>query len=425
MRIYRLLVFFLLLFPSISFSQKVLVLKIEGIINAATADYVQRGIEEAGHSNYEAIVLQINTPGGVLNATRTIVSSLLESPVPTVSYVSPGGAHAGSAGVFITMAANIAAMAPGTNIGAAHPVALGGTMDSIMNAKATNDATAFIRTIAQKRNRNLQWAEEAVTKSISITSSEALEQNVINLVADNMSTLLAEVNGKTVETATGTHTLKTTGAETVVLEMGAIEKILNIISDPNLTYILFLLGLFGLLFELFNPGLIFPGIVGVISLVLSLYAMQTLPINYAGLALIVFGIVLFLLEIKIVSHGLLAIGGIVSLFLGSMILIRSHSTLELVSLSKTVIFTSVAASAFFFLVIIGLGLKAQKRKPAIGINTMIGEFADVIVPLHPTGSVKVNGEIWQAESIAGNIEINQKVKIVEVRDLKLFVEPIT
>lgn len=400
-----------------------MVLKIDGIINAASVDYVQRGIEQAKNNKNTCIILQINTPGGLLNATRSIVGSLLESPVPIISYVSPGGAHAGSAGVFITLAANIAAMAPGTNIGAAHPVNISGSFDSIMNAKATNDAAAFIRTIAQKRNRNLQWAEEAVKFSTSITASEALEQNVINLVADNLNTLLIEIDGKTVETAAGPVELKTKNIKTEVLEMGAIEKMLNILSDPNLTYVLFLLGIFGLLFELFNPGLIFPGIVGVICLVLSLYSMQTLPINYAGLALSIFGIILFLLEIKIVSHGLLAIGGIVSLLLGSMILIRASSTLELVSLSKTVIFTSVASSALFFLVIIGLGLKAQKRKPAIGLKTMIGQLAIVIVPLKPNGSVRVNGEIWQAESIGGEIAVDQEVKIIDVKDLKLIVEP--
>lgn len=349
---------------------------------------------------------------------------MLDSPVPIIVYVSPGGAHAGSAGVFITLAANIAAMAPGTNIGAAHPVALQATMDSTMNEKTTNDAAAFIRAIAEKRNRNLQWAENAVRRSYSYSETEALEDSVIDLIAKNEQDLLNKVDGRQVELNSGTVTLQTKNASIESLKMGFVEKLLNIISDPNIAYILLLLGMYGIMFELYNPGAILPGIVGVISLVLAFYSMHSLPINYAGLALIIFGIILFLLEIKIVSHGLLAIGGVISLLLGSLMLIRSGSSLEMVKISRAVIYAATAVSALFFLFIIGFGIRAQRLKVVTGIEAMIGHTGEVTGILDPTGTVRVQGETWNAESISGVIEKGTKVRIKEMKNLKLYVEPI-
>ncbi len=337
-------------------------------------------------------------------------------------YVAPGGAHSGSAGVFITLAAHVAAMAPGTNIGAAHPVELQGGMDTIMNAKATNDAAAFIRTIAEKRKRNLEWAEDAVRHSLSITESEALAKKVIDTIARTDQELLNQINGKNIGVSSGTVTLHTSNASIESYEMGSIEKILNIISDPNIAYILLMLGMYGLLFELYSPGAIFPGIIGVISLILAFYSMQTLPINYAGLALIIFGIILFLLEIKIVSHGLLAIGGSISLLLGSLMLIRSDSTLEFVRLSRTVIISSVAVTVFFFLFVIGLGLKAQRAKPVTGIEGMISKTGESIDALDPAGRVSVQGEIWNAESVSGPISKGEKIRVTGIKNLKLYVE---
>ena len=296
-----------LFFPSLLFGQTVISIK-NGTINPVTAEFIQHAIEKAQNEKAECLIVYLNTPGGLLKSTRVIVSEILESSIPVVVYVSPGGAHAGSAGVFITLAAHIAVMSPGTNIGAAHPVDMQGERDTIMNLKATNDAAAFIRSIAEKRKRNWQWAEEAVEKSLSITENEALEKNVIDMVAKNTQDLLHQIDGKNIEVSSGTKTLRTKGAKMVALEMGSLEKILDTLSDPNIAYILMLLGLYGFVFELYNPGAILPGIVGVICLILAFYAMHTLPINYAGLALIIFGIVLFLLEIKIVSHGVLAIG---------------------------------------------------------------------------------------------------------------------
>jgi membrane-bound serine protease (ClpP class) len=353
-----------------------------------------------------------------------IVSSFLESKVPIVVYVTPGGAHAGSAGVFITMAANIAAMSPGTNIGAAHPVDIEGKMDSVMGEKVTNDAAAFIRTIAEKRNRNLKWAEEAVRKSLSITETEALKINVIDLIAKNTDDLLTNIDGKQVITIAGAMTLHTKGARIESLEMGWAEKLLDVLSNPNIALILFQLGIIGLMLELYNPGSIFPGIVGVISLVLAFYSMHTLPINYAGLALIIFGIILFLLEIKIVSHGMLAIGGGVSLFLGSIMLIRTSSMLEFVDISWIVIVISVAVTTFFFVFLIGLGLKVQRKKPTTGTEGLIGEIGETVKALNPEGTVRVHGEFWQAESTGGKIEKGERVRVVEIQNLKLRVEQV-
>ena len=414
----------LTLFPSIVFAQKVISIKVDGTINPATADFIHGGIKKAATEKASCLLIHLNTPGGLLKSTRVIVSDILNSPVPVIVYVSPGGAHAGSAGVFITMAAHIAAMAPGTNIGAAHPVALQAVMDSTMNEKTTNDAAAFIRSIAEKRKRNVEWAENAVRKSHSYSETEALEYSVIDFIARDDEELLNIVHGKQVAINSGLITLQTKGAKIESLEMTFIGKLLDTISDPNIAYILFLLGMYGLLFELYSPGAILPGIVGVISLILAFYSMHSLPVNYAGLALIIFAIILFLLEIKIVSHGLLAIGGIVSLLLGSMMLIRSDSGLDMARISRGVIYAATAVSALFFLFVLSFGIRAQRSKVVTGIEAMIGNTGEVIEILNPTGTVRVNGETWNAESLSGAITRGEKVRIKEMRNLKLYVEPI-
>lgn len=416
---------FLFLLPFTLTAQKVISITIDGTINPVTAGFIHDGIEKAKKEKAACLLIHLNTPGGLLKSTRVIVSDMLDSPVPVIVYVSPGGAHAGSAGVFITLAAHIAAMAPGTNIGAAHPVALQAAMDSTMNEKATNDAAAFIRAIAQKRNRNLQWAENAVRRSFSYSQTEALEDSVIDLIAKNEQDLLSQVDGKQLELSSGTITLHTKNAAVESFKMGFVEKLLDIISDPNIAYILLLLGMYGLIFELSSPGAILPGIVGVISLILAFYSMHSLPINYAGLALIIFGVILFLLEIKIVSHGLLAIGGVISLLLGSMMLIRSGSSLEMVKISRTLIYSATAVSALFFLFIIGVGIQAQRLKVVTGIDALIGDTGEVIERLDPAGTVKVQGETWNAESLSGIIGKGERVRIKEMKNLKLYVEPVT
>jgi membrane-bound serine protease (ClpP class) len=421
---YRTIFLFSLYFltSEISVSERIILLKIDGAINPASAALIERGIQIASEKDAECLIIQLNTPGGLLKSTRVIVSALLESKVPTVVFVGPGGAHAGSAGVFITMAGHIAAMAPGTNIGAAHPVNLQGQEDSIMMEKSTNDAAAFIRTIAEKRQRNLDWAEKAVRKSQSITETEALDKNVIDIIAKNMEDLLNQIDGKEIELSTGKTILHTKGASIELIEMDWSEKILDTLSDPNIAYILFMLGIYGLMFELYNPGSIFPGIVGVISIVLAFYSMHTLPINYAGLALIIFGIILFLLEIKIVSHGMLAIGGAISLFFGSIMLIRTPSVMEFVEISWIVVVFSVVLTTFFFVFLLGLGLKSQRKKPTTGMEGLIGEIGEAIVSMNPEGTVRIHGEIWQAESVSGKINKGGQIRVIEIQNLKLKVE---
>jgi len=311
-------------------------------------------------------------------------------------------------------------MAPGTNIGAAHPVTMQNQMDTTMNEKVTNDAAAFIRTIAEKRHRNIQWAERAVRRSYSYTETEALQDSVIDMIAKNDQDLLSKIDGMRVELSRGTKSLSTRGAAMEVYQMSAWEKILNIISDPTFTYLLLMLGLYGVVFELFSPGAMFPGIVGVIALILAFYSMQVLPVNYAGLVLIIFGVILFLLEIKIVSHGLLAIGGTLSLLLGSMMLMRSGSSYEFARISRVVIYMVTALSALFFLFVIGAGLSAQRRK----VTSMTGTTAEAMEMLDPVGMVKVQGELWSAESVGGIISKGDMVRIKERKDLKLYVEPI-
>jgi membrane-bound serine protease (ClpP class) len=405
-------------------AQTVVSIKIDGAINPVTAGFIHDAIEKAGNENAECIIIHLNTPGGLLKSTRSIVSDILESPVPVIVYVSPAGAQAGSAGVFITLAAHIAVMTPGTNIGAAHPVTLQGPMDSIMSGKVTNDAAAFIRSIAEKRNRNIEWAENAVRKSFSYSETEALEDSAIDLIAKNDRELLNIIDGKSIALSSGTKTLHTKNASIEVYKMNAIQKLLDIISDPSIAYILMMLGIMGLMFELFNPGAILPGIVGVISLILAYYAMHTLPINFAGLALIIFGIILFILEIKIISHGMLTVGGVVSLLLGSLMLIKPGSALEMARISRLVIISVTAVAALFFLFIIGLGIKAQRRKQVTGAHVLIGKTGEVLEGLDPTGSIKVNGEIWNAESLTGMISKGEKVMIKEMKNLKLYVEKI-
>jgi len=413
----------LVLISPFSFSQEVISITINKGINPSTAEFIQQGIQKAQKENAECLIINLNTPGGLLTSTREIVTNILQSSVPVVVYVSPTGAHAGSAGVFITMAANIAAMAPGTNIGAAHPVDMQGKSDAVLNEKIVNDAAAFLRTIAEKRNRNILWAEEAVRNSVAITEKEALEKNVTDVIAIDQKDLLSQIDGQQVQLKKATKTLHTKNAEVSTLEMGFFQKVLSAISDPNIAYIIMMLGFYGLIFELFSPGAIFPGVAGVIFLILAFYSMSSMPVNYAGVALIVFGIILFLLEIKIISHGILAVGGIVSLLLGSLFLFRTSPEENFIRLSWSVIFSVIAVSTAFFIFIVTLGINAQKNKIVSGANAMVGKQAISLTEIGVSGQVKIMGETWQAVSTGNKIEENKKVIVKEIKGLTLFVSP--
>ncbi len=402
--------------------RKVTVITLDGAINPAASDYINYGIKEAVKNKSQCLILRLNTPGGLLESTREIVAGFLQSPVPVVVYVSPPGARAASAGVFITMASNIAAMAPGTNIGAAHPVSMQGQMDSTMSEKATNDAAAFIRSISEKRNRNIKWAEKAVRNSISITASEALNKKVIDIISPNLDSLLIQLNGRSVHADNGITELKTADAKIVYLNMNFIQKLLSILSDPNFAYILFILGFYGILFELYNPGAILPGVVGVISLILAFYSLHTLPINYAGLALIIFGMVLFILEIKITSHGILTIGGVISLALGSMMLIKVDSAFQVLQISWQVILSVIIVSVLFFTFAIGMGIKAQRKRPTTGLEGLINQKGEAITDLDPAGKVRIHGEIWKAESLEGKIEKGSRVITSGISNLTLKIK---
>ncbi|MFZ0452564.1 MAG: nodulation protein NfeD [Ignavibacteriaceae bacterium] len=416
---------FILLFNFAANAQsQVYILSIDGTINPAASDYIVMGINKANEENAECIIVKLNTPGGLLKSTRVIVSEFLSSKVPVIVYVTPGGAQAASAGVFITMAANIAAMAPGTNIGAAHPVSSQGQMDSTMSEKVTNDAAAFIRTISEKRKRNIKWAEEAVRESVSITENEAVKKNVVNLIAKNIPDLLEKINGEKVETSDGEKILNTENVKIVDYDMNFSQKLLNVLSDPNISYILFMLGLYGLLFEIFSPGAIFPGVIGGICIILAFYAMHTLPINYAGLALIIFAVILFVLEIKIVSHGILMLGGIISLILGSIMLIDVKSMWGVLKISWEAIAMIVTITILFFFVIVGLGIKAQRKKPSTGEEGIVGEFGKAISDLNPNGLVRVHGEIWDAETSDAKIETGSRIVVEQVNKLKLKVKKV-
>jgi membrane-bound serine protease (ClpP class) len=416
-------IFLLLVLSQRSIAQNgaVLFLKIDGSINPATSDYIHEGIKHAEEMNARCVVVELNTPGGLLKSTRMIVTDFLTSPVPVVVYVSPAGGQAASAGVFITLAAHIAAMAPGTNIGAAHPVNGQGGMDSTMSEKVTNDAAAFIRTISEKRHKNIRWAEEAVRKSLSITETEALKDNVIDFIAKNRKDLLDSLDGKKVSAENGIVTLETKGVVIETHDMGWQYKILDILSDPNIAYIFMMIGMYGILFELYNPGSVFPGVAGAISLLVALYAFHTLPINYSGVALIVLGVILFLLEIKISSYGLLTVGGIISLFLGSIMLVNTEAWFDFQAVSLEVIIPTVLFTAAFFLFAVGAGLRAQLRKPVTGVEGLIGLQGVAITKLAPSGQVKVQGELWNAESLEGTLSKDSAITVAEVQDLLLKV----
>ena len=393
----------------------------EGVINPVAAEYINHVLAVAQEAGAAAVVLRLDTPGGLDTSMRLIIKDITASPIPVIVYVSPSGGRAASAGVFILFAAHIAAMAPGTNVGAAHPVAMGGgEMDAVMKAKVENDAASYIKSIAEKRGRNVQWAEDAVRKSLSVTEKEALTLKVIDLVAEDMPSLLAAVDGREVVTGAGKVVLRTKGAPLTETLMGWRLEALKALSDPNIAFILMTLGTIGLIAELYNPGAILPGIVGAISLILAFYSLQTLPINYAGVLLILLGVVLFILEIKVVSYGLLSLGGIASMVLGALMLVKTDAPFLKVSLS--VIIPTVVTFGGLLLGVTWLAVKSHRHRPVTGVESMVGTIAVARTELAPHGKVLLQGELWDAVS-EEPIHEGEEAEVKAVSGLTLTVQP--
>ncbi len=398
---------------------EVYIIEISGSINPAVADFLKKGINKASGDGVSCIIIKIDTPGGLAESMRKIVMAIFASKVPVVTYVAPSGARAASAGVMITIAADIAAMAPGTNIGAAHPVGAGGKdIGGKMSEKVTNDMVAYVKSIAQKRGRNVKWVEKAVRESVSVTETEALKANVIDIVAKDLDDLIRQINGRKIENK---GVLKLDNPKKTMIEESLRTKVLKIISDPNVAYILMMIGLAGLYFELSHPGAVLPGVVGGISIILAFFAFQTIPVNYAGFLLIILAIVFFIMEMKIASYGLLSIAGITSLLLGSLMLFESNGTD--MRLSWKVLVPTLMVVSGFFVAISGLVFKSQLLKPKTGAGGLLGEIGVVKEPILQEGKVFVHGELWKAIS-KNPIEKGAKVRVVKVENLVLEVEPI-
>lgn len=397
------------------------VIRLEGIIAPSATHIITASLKQAQQERAVALVIELDTPGGLDVSMRAIIKDMMASEVPVVVYVSPSGARAASAGAFLTLAAHIAAMAPGTNIGAAHPVNMGGEMDKEMARKVTNDAAAYIRSIAEKRGRNVKWAEDAVRKSVSVTEKEALRLGVIDLVSERLEDLLARIDGRRVEVPSGPVTLRTKGAPLVRIEPSFRDRVLQVISDPTIAYILLLLGLAGLYFEFSTPGAILPGVLGAISLILAFYAFQTLPINYAGLLLIVLAVVLFIAEAMVISHGILTMGGIVAMVLGSIMLIDSPAPYLRIPLSA--ILAATAGTTGFFVLLVGAGVRAQRGKLTTGKEGLLGTVGVARTRLTPGGLVFVQGAIWSAEA-SEVVEVGEQVEVVGIDGLKLKVQKV-
>lgn len=408
------------LIPTAASANLVHVLVWDDAITPVTRSAFQVAIQDAKDADAEALVIKLDTPGGLLDATRDIVSDFLESDVPIIVWVAPSGAHAASAGAFITMAAHVAVMAPGTNIGAASPVnAGGGEMDSTMANKVFNDTAAFARTIAERRGRNVEWAEEAVRRAVSATATEAVELTVVDFLAESLTDVLEQADGRTVELPDGEHVLALADPTVDHRELSFRFRLLSLLANPNIAYILMMLGIYGLFFELQNPGAIFPGAVGALCLILALYSMQTVPMNVAGILLIVTGAILFLLEIKIQSFGLLTIGGAVASILGALMLFDSPEPALRASLGVVLPVTLLTVG--LFVLAIGLSVRTMRSKPTTGMEGLVGEIGVVTKGLDPRGKIEVHGELWNAQA-EEPVEPGDSVEVLSVQGLLLRVK---
>ena len=400
-------------------ARPVSLIDIDGAITPITVRLLAAAIERAQVDGSQALVVQLNTPGGLERSMRSMVQSILNAEIPVIVYVAPTGARAASAGVFLTMAAHVAAMARATNMGAAHPVAVGGQMDKDMLKKVENDAAAFARTLATERGRNAEWMEKAVRSSVSVTEREALKLKVIDLIADSVPDLLEKIDGRAVKTKRGLVTLETKNAPVKVIEIRFRDRFLALITDPNIAYILMMVGMLGIFFELSNPGVVLPGVIGGISLILAFFAFQSLPINWAGLLLILFGVALLIAEIKIASHGVLTIGGVISMVLGSFMLYEAPEAGFRVSWA--VILPTVGASAGLAIWAVSAGVRAMRRPPTTGAAGMIGQRAVVRAALDPEGQVQLDGEIWRAIAEDAPVPAGETVRVTGVDGLTLRV----
>jgi membrane-bound serine protease (ClpP class) len=407
--------------PGTGFTRQpeIYVIRVSNAISPGTADYLKKGIQQAAEDQVALVIVELDTPGGLAESMRKMEMTILGSPVPVAVYVAPAGARAASAGVMITIAADIAAMAPGTNIGAAHPVGLGGKkIDKTMSDKVVNDMVAHAKSVAEKRGRNAAWVEKAIRESVSVTETEALKENIIDVVATDMDDLIRQINGRTIP---GKGVLKLDGAIRTVLKEGLRTKILKTISDPNIAYILMMIGIAGIYFELSHPGAIFPGVIGAISLVLAFFAFQTLPVNYAGFLLILLAVVFFIMELKITSYGLLSVAGVLSFLLGSIMLFEGAS--PEMRVAWRVMLPTLALVCGFFVGVAGLVYKSQVSRPRTGAEGLVGETGVVKEALEPEGKVQVHGELWKARS-AVPLRIGARVRVVKVENLIIAVEPL-
>jgi membrane-bound serine protease (ClpP class) len=400
---------------------EVIVATYEGIINPVAAEYLHDAMASAESTGAAALIVKLDTPGGLDTSMRLIVKNITASTVPVVMFVAPSGGRAASAGVFLTMAAHVAAMAPGTNMGAAHPVAMGGgEMDTTMKEKVENDAVAYIKSLAQQRGRNVAWAEDAVRKSASVTEQEALKLQLIDIIADDVPALLKQLHGRKVTVSTGPTILTTDGIPVRAFPMGLRLELLQALSDPNIAYLLMTIGTVGILAELYNPGAILPGIVGAISVILAFYSLQSLPINYAGVLLLILGIIFFVLEASVASYGLLALGGIASMLFGSLMLIKSDA--EFFQLSWAVIIPVILTTAAVSLFLVGMGVRAMRRAPETGSEGMVGLIGIAKTSLTPHGQLAIHGELWEAISDIP-AESGTSAKVLRVEGLTLYVTP--
>lgn len=415
-------------------SAPVLLFEVRGAIDPPVSAYLRDGIARAGRENAAAVLIELDTPGGLLDSTREIIQAMVNSPVPIVVYAAPQGARATSAGAFLMMAADVAAMAPGTHLGAAHPVALGGAprtperedggkggkdekkvpprASGVMEEKAVSDSAAYIRALAAERGRNAAWAEKAVRESLSLTAQEALARKVVELVASDRKELLEKLDGRRVVKRGRTSILRVRDAPLTAVEMGAFQKILHTLANPNLAYLFLMIGMYGLIYEFTSPGVGFGAVVGLVSLVLAGYSLSILPVNYAGLLIAGLGIVLLLLETQIVSHGLLALGGLALLALGSLFLFDSAQPLWRVS--RLLIAGTVGATALFFGGVVAMVVEARRRPPSVGQEALAGRVGEAREALDPKGLVFVDGELWSAEADEP-IRAGEKVVVREAR----------